>query len=176
MVHYYNHIKNFGSPNGLCSSITESKHIAAVKRPWRWTNRNMPLPQILKINERLDKISTARVDFTTCGMLTDLCLDQATMDLTDSDAADSDVTSSDDDLDSDTSSNDNPNNNTSSDNDPDDDALNDGALSDNGLDNNNDFLDASSPPPPVGDGDDKCGPVESGPLMNEVHLVGRKGK
>ena len=25
MVHYYNHIKDFGSPNGLCSSITESK-------------------------------------------------------------------------------------------------------------------------------------------------------
>lgn len=33
MVHYYDHIKNFGLPNGLCSSITESKHITTVKRP-----------------------------------------------------------------------------------------------------------------------------------------------
>ena len=31
MVHSYDHIKNFGSLNGLCSSIMESKHIAAVK-------------------------------------------------------------------------------------------------------------------------------------------------
>ena len=31
MVHYHDHIKNFGSPNGLCLSITESKHIAVVK-------------------------------------------------------------------------------------------------------------------------------------------------
>jgi hypothetical protein len=35
MVHYPLLIRNFGSPNGLCSSITESKHIKAVKEPWR---------------------------------------------------------------------------------------------------------------------------------------------
>src|SRR5882762_8604125 len=40
MVHYYNHIKNFGSPNGLCSSITESKHVTTVKRPWRQSNKH----------------------------------------------------------------------------------------------------------------------------------------
>ena len=34
LVHYVHSIKLFGSPNGLCSSITESKHINAVKRPW----------------------------------------------------------------------------------------------------------------------------------------------
>ena len=34
MVHYQQHIKNFGTPNGLCSSITESKHIIAIKQPW----------------------------------------------------------------------------------------------------------------------------------------------
>ena len=33
MVHYQQHIENFGAPNGLCSSITESKHIVAVKHP-----------------------------------------------------------------------------------------------------------------------------------------------
>ena len=33
--HYFYAIQLFGSPNGLCSSITESKHIKAVKEPWR---------------------------------------------------------------------------------------------------------------------------------------------
>ncbi|KAG6839004.1 hypothetical protein C0991_006648 [Blastosporella zonata] len=35
MVHYRHLIQEFGAPNGLCSSITESKHIKAVKEPWR---------------------------------------------------------------------------------------------------------------------------------------------
>ena len=34
MVHYRELIELFGAPNGLCSSITESKHIRAVKEPW----------------------------------------------------------------------------------------------------------------------------------------------
>ncbi|KAF9784556.1 hypothetical protein BJ322DRAFT_1006884, partial [Thelephora terrestris] len=74
MVHYYNNIKNFGSPNGLCSSITESKHITAVKHPWRRSNRYKALSQILKVNERLDKLTAARADFNTRGMLTNSTL------------------------------------------------------------------------------------------------------
>jgi len=70
MVHYHDNIKNFGSPNGLCSSITESKHIAAVKRPWRRSSRYKALSQILKVNERLDKLTAAKADFTARGMLT----------------------------------------------------------------------------------------------------------
>jgi hypothetical protein len=35
IVHYPALIRLFGAPNGLCSSITESKHIRAVKEPWR---------------------------------------------------------------------------------------------------------------------------------------------
>ena len=35
MTHYRFLIQDFGAPNGLCSSITESKHIKAVKKPWR---------------------------------------------------------------------------------------------------------------------------------------------
>ena len=31
LVHYVFAIMQFGAPNGLCSSITESKHIKAVK-------------------------------------------------------------------------------------------------------------------------------------------------
>jgi hypothetical protein len=31
LIHYHSLIRSFGAPNGLCSSITESKHIKAVK-------------------------------------------------------------------------------------------------------------------------------------------------
>jgi hypothetical protein len=31
IVHYRYMIEQFGAPNGLCSSITESRHISAVK-------------------------------------------------------------------------------------------------------------------------------------------------
>jgi hypothetical protein len=69
MVHYADLIRSFGAPNGICSSITEAKHIKAVKEPWRRSNRNHPLDQILEVNQRLDKLAAARVDFTERGML-----------------------------------------------------------------------------------------------------------
>ncbi|KAF8811771.1 hypothetical protein BYT27DRAFT_7252478 [Phlegmacium glaucopus] len=47
MKHYRLLIQLFGAPNGLCSSITESKHIKA----------------------RLNQLAAARVDFTARGML-----------------------------------------------------------------------------------------------------------
>ena len=50
LAHLVRGIRLYGSPNGLCTSITESKHIRAVKRPWRATNKNNPLIQILEIN------------------------------------------------------------------------------------------------------------------------------
>jgi len=34
MKHYVDLIRMFGAPNGLCSSITGSKHIKAVKEPY----------------------------------------------------------------------------------------------------------------------------------------------
>ena len=43
LVHYRHHIENFGAPNGLCSSITESKHIVAVKKLWRRLSRHNAL-------------------------------------------------------------------------------------------------------------------------------------
>ncbi|KAF7333067.1 hypothetical protein MVEN_02371300 [Mycena venus] len=69
MVHYRPLIQAFGAPNGLCSSITESKHIKAVKKPYRRSSRNKPLSQILLTNQRLDKLAAARVDFTARGMM-----------------------------------------------------------------------------------------------------------
>lgn len=35
LSHYHHLIQEFGAPNGICSSITESRHITAVKKPWR---------------------------------------------------------------------------------------------------------------------------------------------
>lgn len=67
--HYSLMIREFGAPNGLCSSITESKHITAVKEPWRRSNRFNPLHQILVSNTRMDKLKAARVHFEKEGML-----------------------------------------------------------------------------------------------------------
>ncbi|KAH7919985.1 hypothetical protein BV22DRAFT_1107896 [Leucogyrophana mollusca] len=67
--HYSMLIRMFGAPNGLCSSITESKHIKAVKEPWRCSNRYNTLRQMLLTNQRLDKIAALQVDFAARGML-----------------------------------------------------------------------------------------------------------
>ncbi|KAH9855876.1 hypothetical protein C2E23DRAFT_723172 [Lenzites betulinus] len=67
--HYPRLIQQFAAPNGLCSSITESKHIQAVKEPWRRSNRFNALGQMLLTNQRLDKLAAARVDFYARGML-----------------------------------------------------------------------------------------------------------
>jgi hypothetical protein len=74
MDHYLSLIRAFGSPNGLCSSITESKHIKAVKEPWRRSNHYNALGQMLLTNQRLDKLAALRVDFTRRGMLKGTCL------------------------------------------------------------------------------------------------------
>ena len=73
MVHYPSLVRLYGAPNGLCSSITESKHIRAVKEPWRRSNRNMALGQMLVTNQRLDQLAAARADFSNRGMFTGLC-------------------------------------------------------------------------------------------------------
>ncbi|KAG1903865.1 uncharacterized protein F5891DRAFT_1126823 [Suillus fuscotomentosus] len=66
-------IQMFGTLNGLCSSITESKHIKAVKEPWWRSNRYNALLQMLLTNQRLDKIAASRVDFAARGMLKGSC-------------------------------------------------------------------------------------------------------
>ncbi|KAJ7312726.1 hypothetical protein DFH08DRAFT_791300 [Mycena albidolilacea] len=70
LTHYRRLIQEFGAPNGLCSSITESKHIKAVKEPWRRSSRYEALSQMLTINDRLNKLSAARSDFKERGMST----------------------------------------------------------------------------------------------------------
>jgi hypothetical protein len=69
LIHYLHSIYLFGSPNGLCSSITESKHIKAVKEPWRRSSRYHALAQMLQTISRLDKLAAARCVFTKHGMM-----------------------------------------------------------------------------------------------------------
>ena len=69
ITHYRFLIQQFGAPNGLCSSITESKHIKAVKEPWHRSSRNKALGQMLLTNQRLNKLTASRVNFAARGML-----------------------------------------------------------------------------------------------------------
>jgi hypothetical protein len=77
LLHYHQLIRAFGAPNGLYSSITESKHIKAVKEPWRRSNRWNALGQMLLTNQRLDKLAAAHVDFVHRQMLEGTALDWA---------------------------------------------------------------------------------------------------
>ncbi|KAF7359698.1 hypothetical protein MVEN_00694200 [Mycena venus] len=67
MIHYRPNIEKFGAPG--CSSITESRHITAVKKPWRRSSRYEALSQMLMTNQRLDKLSAAHADFVERGMV-----------------------------------------------------------------------------------------------------------
>ena len=69
LKHYRRMIELFGSPNGLCSSITESKHIVAVKKPWRCSSRYLCLGQMLLRISREEKPPAARREFTKQGMM-----------------------------------------------------------------------------------------------------------
>ena len=69
LFHYRRQIEDFGAPGGLCSSITESRHITAVKKPWCRSNRFEALGQMLQINQWLDKLAAMRSDFVARKML-----------------------------------------------------------------------------------------------------------
>ncbi|KAG1867514.1 hypothetical protein C8R48DRAFT_599506 [Suillus tomentosus] len=71
----------FYAPNGLCSSITESKHIKAVKEPWHRSSRFKALGQMLLTNQCLDKIAAACAYFEAHGMLHCSCLSKALQEL-----------------------------------------------------------------------------------------------
>ena len=69
LFHYYLSIQLFGSPNGLCSSITESKHIKSVKEPWRRSSRYKALIQMLCTILRLEKMGILQQIFNGRTML-----------------------------------------------------------------------------------------------------------
>ncbi|KAF8334796.1 hypothetical protein F5887DRAFT_1063466 [Amanita rubescens] len=57
LVHYPSLIRAFGAPNGLSTSITECQHIRSVKEPWRRSNHNNTLGQVLVTNTRTCKLN-----------------------------------------------------------------------------------------------------------------------
>ncbi|KAH8982140.1 hypothetical protein EDB86DRAFT_3086452 [Lactarius hatsudake] len=69
LKHFYRTIHLFGSPNGLCSSITESKHIRAVKEPWRRSNQYHALTQMLKTILRMDRMTALHQHLEDSGVL-----------------------------------------------------------------------------------------------------------
>ncbi|KAF7966643.1 hypothetical protein HWV62_37567 [Athelia sp. TMB] len=69
LMHFAALMRAFGAPNGLCSSITESKHIKAVKEPWRRSNCYQATIQMMTTNTHLDKLVAMRADFVRRGML-----------------------------------------------------------------------------------------------------------
>ena len=77
MVHYHHLIEEFGAPNGLCSSITESKHIKAIKQPWWHSSCFEAMGQMLVTNQCIDKVSAAHIDFIACRMLDGPILSEA---------------------------------------------------------------------------------------------------
>ncbi|KAF9487693.1 hypothetical protein BDN71DRAFT_1485273 [Pleurotus eryngii] len=69
LSHYHSLIQEYGAPYGLCSSITESRHITAVKKPWRRSNQYNALGQMLLTNQRLDKLVALRTDYVARKLL-----------------------------------------------------------------------------------------------------------
>ncbi len=62
-------VEDFGAAGGLCSSITESRHIMAVKKPWRHSNHFDVIGQMLWTNQRLNKITATCSEFVELSML-----------------------------------------------------------------------------------------------------------
>ncbi len=56
LVHYHALIRLFGVPNGLCTSLSESKHKESTKDVYRRSNRNNPLGQMLVANTRIHQL------------------------------------------------------------------------------------------------------------------------
>ena len=77
LVHYQHHIEKFRAPNGLSSSITESKHIAAVKKPWCQSSCHEALKQMLVTNTQNNKLAATQINFLSRSMLTGTCLGKA---------------------------------------------------------------------------------------------------
>ena len=151
LKHYRRHIENFGAPNGLCSSITESKHITAVKKPWRRSSRYEALQQMLTINTRNDKLAAARVDFSSRGMLRGTCLGEV-LQLWNN--VSNNVNDNDNDNDNDNEEYNGPDGNGEGGSDLD--------IDDNNGDDNN--------------GDGAPGPVDGPPVLSEVVLAQKRGK
>ena len=69
IMHFPYLIGRYGAPNSVCTSITESRHISAVKDAYCQSNQNEEMRQVLLTNQRSDKLAAAMADFVGHGML-----------------------------------------------------------------------------------------------------------
>ncbi|KAI5987164.1 hypothetical protein EDC04DRAFT_2873452 [Pisolithus marmoratus] len=69
LQHYHEAIELFGAPNGLSTSIVESKHIHAVKKPYQQSNKNEELAQVLLVNQWQDKLAWFQAEHFAEGLL-----------------------------------------------------------------------------------------------------------
>ena len=74
LKHYVASICAYGSPNSLCSMMTENKYIKAVKKPWRHSSCYKAMKQMLPTNQCVDKLSVSHVHFKVNNMLEGDCL------------------------------------------------------------------------------------------------------
>lgn len=74
LQHYVHLIQEYGSRNSVCSSITENKHINAVKEPWRCSSKWEAMRQMLVTNQHMDKLAASRTLFQSRGILKGTCL------------------------------------------------------------------------------------------------------
>ena len=79
ILHYLSLIPHFGAPNSICSSITKSHHIKAVKILWHSSNCHNAIGQMLKLNQCQDKLAASRTKFMARGMLTKDVLKTSTL-------------------------------------------------------------------------------------------------
>ena len=67
LLHHYIHlIQEYGSPDGICSSITENKHIQAVKEQ---SSKWEAMWQMLVTNQWINKLAVPCMHFKSRGML-----------------------------------------------------------------------------------------------------------
>ena len=69
LSHFHYAIHQFSSPNGLCLSITESKHIPTAKDTWQRSSKNNLMAQMVKTIQQMDRMSALHWHFEENGML-----------------------------------------------------------------------------------------------------------
>ena len=69
LQHFHEQITLFGAPNGLSTSITESRHKDLVKKPYRRSSHFEALGQMLLTNQRQDKLYALHARLSSQGLL-----------------------------------------------------------------------------------------------------------
>ncbi|KAF8257651.1 hypothetical protein EI94DRAFT_1708769 [Lactarius quietus] len=69
LSHFHHAIHQFSSSNGLCLSITKSKHIPATKDTWQRSSKNNAMGQMVRTIQWMDRMSLLHQHFKECGML-----------------------------------------------------------------------------------------------------------